>query len=60
MKIIFDNSPAKLEIETPHGAIAIEIWPGRFTTVLVTPNEQHIDNCARTEKNTCITLNPRA
>lgn len=64
MKIIFDNSPAKLEIETPHGSVAIEIWPGdihtRRTVVNVTPNEQHVDNTARSDKNTIVTLNTRA
>jgi hypothetical protein len=59
MKIILDDSPARLEIESPHGEIIIDVWPGQHTKIMVAPNENHSDYCARGERETVITLKPR-
>lgn len=49
MKITLDNSPAKLEIVTPHGAIQIEVWPGSQTCVTVKPDENYSNQCLRSD-----------
>lgn len=64
MKIQLDNSPAKLDIVTPHGSIELEVWPsnpnGGHTAVTVKPNENHGDQCLRSDDGSRIILRPRS
>lgn len=69
MKIQLDNSPAKLEISTPHGVIEIEVWPtsgigacggGSSTHIIVKPNLEHSDQCLRSDDGSRIILKPRS
>lgn len=60
MKIILDNSPAKLDIVTPHGSVEIEVWPSTQTAVTVKPNENHGDQCLRSDDGSRIILRPRS
>jgi hypothetical protein len=64
MKIVLDNSPVRLEIETPHGSLEIEVWPsghtgGGSTQVTVKPNEAHSDQALRSDDGTRIILRSR-
>lgn len=60
MKIVLDNSPAKLEIAAPHGSVEIEVWPGGQTCVTVKPNLEHSDQCLRSDDGTRVILKPRS
>lgn len=58
MKIILDNSPAKLAIVTPHGAVEIEVWPGDdnvgSTVVNTRTAAGNYDQCLRGDESTRI------
>jgi len=59
MKIVLDNSPVKLEIESPMGNITIEQFPSKMIRTIIAPTVGNLDYCARGNSQTVVDITPK-